>query len=314
MKGALRREDSYTMGKRKKFGVLSLCLLLALISAGCGNKGEEALVTPEAYILGENSAPPFDEQLTEEGGGKLVSLVRQYPEVPEESTDPTGEPLAQESGSPGESPAPEESEQPNEDKKDKDVEPEGDPDRLIYTYAELPEAGTLVGTYAGALTALEDPFQPVDQENGPTDAPDYAQETGTVRMARNAAEEQTLFRIRVDWTPTSCAVTVDRAEGHIEKPQPVQEVEPMTLGQVVSYVEGLTPAILGLEGDSMDQYDVYPMEGISMVNGQACIQFRVYERTVMGTNDVAGIFLITADRMHIYRLNPDTGEVLDQLS
>lgn len=299
------------MRKKKTVGVLCLCLLLALSLAGCGGKGEEPLTTPEAYVLGENSAPPFDQQLAE-GEGSLVSLDRQYPAAPEESPAPTEMALAESSAPPEES-APAESEAPKEEKKD-EAEPEGDPDRLIYTYAELPVAGTLVEAYAKALLALEDPFQPVDKENLPADAPDYTGETGTLRLARNAVEEQMLFRIRLDWTPTSCAVTVDRAEGHLEKPTPPAQIQPMTLNQAVEFIEGMDPATLGLPGESMAMYNVYPIEGLVSVNGQACAQFRVYHNTEAGTNEVAGIYLITADKKHIYSLSPDTGEVIDQLT
>ena len=294
------------MQKRNAMGALALCMLLAVTLTACGKKGEEPLTTPEAYVLGENSAPPFDQQLTE--GGSLVSLSRQYPVQPEETAPPTEAPLSQESPAPEGSPAPEK----KDDKKD--GEPQGDPDSLIYTYAELPVAGALVESYAKVLADLEDPFQPVDKEGQPTEASDYTGETGTVRLARNAVEPELLYRIRLDWTPTSCAVTVDRVEGHLEKPKPPVQVEPMTLTQAVQYLEGISPQRLGLEGDSMDVYDVYPIEGIVMVNGQACIQFRVYRQTDQGTNDVKGMYLMTADRSHLYRLDPQTGEVMDKLA
>ena len=83
----------------------------------------------------------------------------------------------------------------------------------------------------------------------------------------------------------------------------------MTVSDVVSYFKGLSPSVLGLEGESMDDYDVYPMEGLIRVNGAEVAEVSVYSDE-SGANQILGTYLVTRSGVRkVYRFNPWTKEV-----
>ena len=86
----------------------------------------------------------------------------------------------------------------------------------------------------------------------------------------------------------------------------------MTTAQVVGYVESLSPAVLGLEGKDMSEYEVYASDSIVLVDGRVCTQVRVYDDSSVGTNEVQGIFFLSRDSQHIlYRYDPETDSVYE---
>ena len=84
----------------------------------------------------------------------------------------------------------------------------------------------------------------------------------------------------------------------------------MTTAQVVGYVEGLSPTVLGLEGKDMSEYEVYASDSIVLVDGRVCTQVRVYDDSSVGTNEVQGIFFLSRDSQRIlYRYDSETDSV-----
>ena len=83
----------------------------------------------------------------------------------------------------------------------------------------------------------------------------------------------------------------------------------MTLAEAVEYFKSLSPKLLGLEGASMEEYSVYPIEGTILVDGRPCLRIQAYQHTTEGTNQLAGIYLISGDRLHLYRLDQPEGRV-----
>ena len=73
---------------------------------------------------------------------------------------------------------------------------------------------------------------------------------------------------------------------------------------------GCRPPLLGLEGSSMEDYRIYALDGMALIDGIPCIPVGVY-RTAENTdtNVVEGSFFLASDQSCIYRLDTDTGTV-----
>jgi len=94
------------------------------------------------------------------------------------------------------------------------------------------------------------------------------------------------------------------------RPKEEEQVESMTMVESISYMEALAPKSLGLEGNSMDEYEVLPVVGTVLVDGVPCTEVYVYrqdERT--GTNVFQGSYLLDRSGNALYELNRDEGTV-----
>lgn len=182
-------------------------------------------------------------------------------------------------------------------------------DAVTYRYEGLADSKALIAAYTMLMDTKDTGFTVVDQNLVRTDAPDFEAEEGTVRIARRGAEEGKVMSILMTWTQGSCTVTTDTPEGEISDPP---EPEAMTVSEVADYVHTLSPSTFGLAGDSMQSYNVYVIDGTVLVDGVACIRLNVYrDDGEAETNEVAGNYFLSADRRHIYRLDVETGEVME---
>lgn len=93
-------------------------------------------------------------------------------------------------------------------------------------------------------------------------------------------------------------------------PAPAQEV---TKGEAVEYIESLSPSVLGLEGESMEEYEVYPGERVVLVEDIPCTEIDVYTTdTAAGTNDIQGRYLLTkTGPRRLFRLDTFTKQVTE---
>jgi len=83
-----------------------------------------------------------------------------------------------------------------------------------------------------------------------------------------------------------------------------------TVPESVDYIRSLSPAKLGLEGDSMDSYEIIPEGSVVLVDGMQCTEvfvYRVDEET--GTNCFMGSYLLSRADNRLYSLDQDTGIV-----
>ncbi len=83
-----------------------------------------------------------------------------------------------------------------------------------------------------------------------------------------------------------------------------------TVPESVDYIRTLPPAKLGLEGDSMDAYEIIPEGNVVLVDGVQCTEmfvYRVDEET--GTNCFMGSYLLSRADNRLYSLDQDTGIV-----
>lgn len=215
--------------------------------------------------------------------------------------------------------------------------------RVSYTYTGLSNAGHEASVYVSSLVQ-DQKFSVVDAEFVRTKAPDFTTPEGTVLLAKNiqkpepeAAQEgedasasssvspspvpteepkDMVVTMELAWTEGVLVITGDQAEGKVTSPpeeeRPVTPGATMTMSEAVDYLYSLEPSVLGLSGDSMEDYRIYAMDGAVLVNNQPCMRLNVYSRdNPEHTNDVAGFYLLSRDGAHLYQLDEQAGKVVE---
>jgi len=120
--------------------------------------------------------------------------------------------------------------------------------------------------------------------------------------------------VRITWSPGVCVVTADEQVGKVTSPPPetLPAKHPVTQRGAAKQLEKLNPADLGLPGDSMDLYEVIPMDASELVNGEPCIRMHVYnDHNAAGSHDFVACYLMSVDAEHLYRLDLDTQEITE---
>lgn len=220
-------------------------------------------------------------------------------------------------------------------------------DEKIYAYEGVESSGDVAKSYVTQLTGADGGFVIVDETYTQVSVPDFGTEEGGVLLAKDAdgeteeeseevtsevssqasqTEEQEttsqeesadqepedwLITVQVDWAPEECIITTSKVAGTITYPEvdSVSVIPAMTEEELVNYVKSLSPADLGLEGDSMESYRVYTITGNVYVDGRQCSRVQVYSRdNPSETNHFEGLYLISGDG-RIYRMDPDTDAV-----
>lgn len=229
--------------------------------------GNKAPNPPENYTLGEDHVQSLNAVLGEENSGKLTEM-----ETPETAAEASSSSLG--IGA----------------------------ETCLYTYEKLDTGGETVRQYVEKLTGEENGFQVVDENGTITDPPDYSSAEGSVALAKTASEDGKVLRMDISWTATDCQITLTRPEGTVG----TADVEPMTYMDAVNFIKSMSPAVLGLEGSSMADYSVYPMDGAVLVDGILCLKLQVYpphEETQ--ANVIGGTYLLSGDKAHLYLLQDD---------
>lgn len=208
---------------------------------------------------------------------------------------------------------------------DENVQVVKDPS-VIYFYEGLNSSNATASAYASQLRT-EDGFFFVDEEFVKTDSTNFSTEEGTVLLAKDktadesgdegegedgtgTVQEDRVVTLRIDWTEGACTVTVSEAAGKVTDPPPEPEPVSMTLVDAVDYVNNLPPSVLGLSGESMNDYNIYAIDGIVWVDDVPSLRLRIYSSGSSGQdNDLAGSYLLSNDGLHLYRLNGAEGSV-----
>lgn len=181
-----------------------------------------------------------------------------------------------------------------------------------YIYQGVADAGAVAKGYTDQLVSSDNGFTVVDDTFTQTEAPDFSAEEGQVLLAKAGEEEDQLITLEVAWSQDECTVTTSTAQGQITVPQATGSSgasSAMTDDELIDYIKSLPPSALGLEGDTMDSYQVYLMEGNVFVDGSACKRVQVYSRdNPSGTNSFEGLYLVSGDGRSIYRMDPATNE------
>lgn len=181
----------------------------------------------------------------------------------------------------------------------------------VYTYEGFEDNAAAAEDYAKKLLDGGMGFVVVDDSYTEQELPEFTEATGTVGLACDSAVKGRLYSVVIEWSEENCVVKLDDPEGTISEPETTTS-SGKTLAEKMDYFESLSPALLGLEGTSMAEYEVYAMSGTVLVDHYACLQINVYSKqNPVETNDPCGVYLMTSDEQHIYRLDKLTGVVTE---
>lgn len=184
-------------------------------------------------------------------------------------------------------------------------------ERYTYIY-ELTAPADVVNRYLDIMLGAEQGFSLTDETYlVQEERPELVNEEGALILARASTQENHLFQIVIGWSAASgnLAVRVSAPEGALSFPEPEEEPEPASLDEHMAQLKAMNPAQLGLSGSSMDEYEIYAMEGFVTVDGIDCRRFTIYPKGETGS--IAGIFLISSDKQHFYQLDQTTNAVTE---
>ena len=133
---------------------------------------------------------------------------------------------------------------------------------------------------------------------------------GEIVLERPSVQEGQLFQVAVGWAEAGrLTAKVSLVEGSLVQPEPEEEEEPepASMEEQLEQLTGMTPQELGLDGESMESYRIFPIEGFVQVGDVTCRRFNIYEvRQPEGVPVIVGTYLISSDRQNVYRLDPET--------
>ena len=276
--------------KSYRIAALLPALLLFLTSCGAGKP-------PESYDVGAaETIPALNTLVTLRADFQFAAL--QPGEAPPEETEAVPEGSEESAGV---------SESPDPSPEAAEEEAAGD-GPVSYWYGNLLSGSQAAETYTRVLE-LDYSFvflTPDGTEQAPEE-PDFSAESGTVLVAGESTDSAGLFQVAVSWEETTCTVTPTFVEGASlpEKEEPSSSS--MTLDEAVARLQRLPPAALGLEGEDMSPYNIFPEDGVAFLDGKSCICLNVYLKS---SHQYQGTYLITGEGDQIYRLNRETGEAV----
>lgn len=237
--------------------------------------GSKEVTPPMFYTLGEDTTPSLD-QVMEEGEGTLLTI---------EETKSAAE---------GADSAP-----------------------VQYTYAyEIAAPAALVNRYINELLKEDHNFVLTDLDHVILmDRPELEDRVGEVILARESEVEGHLFQIAIGWSELGgLTAQVSVPEAVLREPEKKDD-EPASLDEQMEYIKSLEPDLLGLPGTSMDEYEIFPVEGFVQVDDITCRRFNVYE--IQWTDEtehipvIVGTYFLSIDQQHIYYQAPQSNALIE---
>lgn len=186
-------------------------------------------------------------------------------------------------------------------------------ERYTYIY-ELEGYAAVVDRYLDVLLGDEEGFSLVDETYLPLeDRPELEDAEGALILARSSVLEGHIFQLVIGWSQAndSLAVRVSAPEGALREPEKPSEPEPASVREQMNALEEMKPSQLTLPGNSMSDYDIYPVEGFVNIDGYDCRRFNFYEKG--STGDIAGIIFYSGDQQHIYRMDVNDNSIITEL-
>lgn len=195
---------------------------------------------------------------------------------------------------------------------DQEAEPE-EPTVVGYRYEGLGSPGTLAGVYITLMTQEDVGFSQVDGELTRIKEPEEPSlERGAVRLAKNAPEDGKAMCILLEWTKELCTVTMDLVDGRVKNPpEPVSPAGPMGMSadQMIEYMQSLSPSVLGLEGSTMEGYDLLMQDGSVLIDDVPCVRINAYQINSQNTYEIGGNYFLSLDGSHLYKLDVASNSV-----
>ena len=248
------------------------------------------------FLLGGEKEAPIPESYSVFG--------REYPAMTTEKAPET----QKEDGEKDEEASKEDEEPEDEPKSEKEEWVEAQEKALpeTYHYTGITEPQTIANAYAKKLTE-EYGFECVDEELRKAELPKTEEAAGEIYLAYKMADPKEILKTHLTWDDQNCTVTFAVVEGEIQQEQTL-----MSSMEVMDYIKSLPPKKLGLEGDSMENYNVYTLDGGVLVDGEPCIRVNIYRpMDDIGTNEIAGCYFISSIGKRIYRQDIETKKIVE---
>ena len=220
----------------------------------------------EAYVVGEDTVPSLD-TILEEGEGELLALRT----TPEKSK----------------------------------AEEEG---RLTYIY-EINSPAAVVNRYLDLVLGEELGFSLADENYViQEERPELVDEEGALMVAKASVVEGKVFQLAIGWSQENdmLAVRVSTPEAQLRMPEKEEQPKPASLSEQLDTIQTMHPSELGLEGRSMDQYEVLSTAGFVKVDDILCRRFTIYEKTGDDKRgDIVKIVYFSGDQQHMFQQETD---------
>lgn len=335
----------------KKQGLLFSLILCTLLSA-CGGKGESADDLLAYYTFEGDTIPSIEQFINDETGGRLVATLSPDASGDtgeqnasdeadtQDTSDGTGDGETTDTGDTAAT-----AEEHNYLSYDYQQFVEGQPTSIAKSYVTLLEGDDIAlhtesedepsfDSDTGSVTlirqavATDSSGAPQKKETASTsentdaEAETDGEESGDTEASEDIAplpyseyeqDTQMRFRVRIDWTPTSVLITLDKTDGQ-DFVTSLQEAGTfLSFSGAKALMSTVTPAEIGLPGESMSEYSLKPGPGFVMVDGQACLTVYVYGKNSVGTNSLMGTYFISSDCTTLYRQVGETSDEVEEI-
>ena len=185
-----------------------------------------------------------------------------------------------------------------------------------YHYRQMDDPAALAERYIHVLMGSEQGFVTIDSENHRLEEEPVTDVlVGSVTLAKAAAATtedggSRILRVVVGWSEYAVAVQVAYIDGKILPPvkeeEPEEDIQPTAMSEQLDYFNSLDPGKMGLEGDDMRDYLVFPQQGWVLVDGVSCRKMLVYLQDVRTANNVfMGTYYLSSDMSQLYQ---ETGD------
>lgn len=329
-------ERSIKFQQMKRYRLL-LPLMICILLSACGkDKAEDN--TLSSYTFEGDTIPSIEQFLTAETGGQLVATLSPVSEEEGEGDSGADEEqdTAEQDGE-QDAAAATETEVENYIAYDYQQFFEGQSAAVVQSYVSLLEgeeyALQLEGsedepvsydTRVGSVTmyrqavATDESGAPIQSSTAGTTSETSAEGEGEESEEQGGGDEgnaedaapltyaeyehntQRRFRVRIDWTPTSCLITLDQIDGQDFTTSLQEAGSFLSFSGAKVLMYSVTPEEIGLPGESMTEYSLKPGPGFVMVDGKACLTVYVYGKNDVGTNSLMGTYFISSDTSTLY--------------
>lgn len=185
-----------------------------------------------------------------------------------------------------------------------------------YHYRKMADPAELAERYVRLLRGSDQGFSLIDEENHKlTEDPPMDILAGSVTLGKAAAENEEagsrIFRVVVGWSEYAVAIQTAYVPGTVLPPVVVEEPEeetkePSSMSEQLEFFNTLNPEKLGLAGDDMTAYMVFPQQALVLVDGSPCREMNVYLQDARdATNVFMGTFYISSDMTLLYKKNSE---------
>lgn len=181
--------------------------------------------------------------------------------------------------------------------------------KILYRYEGLQSPSDLISAYTTLMTMEDAGFSTVDETLLRIDPPEEFGSRGSVQLARNVPEtaEGTgggVQSLLLSWEGSNCSVVLDMPEGRVHDPKP--EVQAPAARKGLSDIAALHPSVLGLPGESMEEYEIMPQEGSVRIAGSVAVRVNIYNQD----SQIAGSYFL-AQNGKLYKLDESVNKVVE---